>query len=157
MVSTPSAKRFSASGENTAATSRSPLGRSDSAQSSLSAAAAATISSHIRLARGFEEGARRLDRPVDLAVTVGEGDEESLELRRREVHVLVEQVAEEGAVAVEVAGGRVVEAPDRTFTHEEREQRADAVHARGGVACLRQAPLEPLGAPLELVVHGLVA
>ena len=55
--------------------------------------------------------------------------EERLELRRREVHALPEQVAEQRGVALGVACLRVVEVAHRRVRHEEREERADPLDA----------------------------
>ena len=67
-----------------ATVSRSPAGRSDSAQSGLSAAASAARVSQTS-ASAVEEVANGLDRPVDLLVAVRERDEHALELGRRQV------------------------------------------------------------------------
>src|SRR5688572_4080213 len=103
MDSTPGA---SCSGTSTPKTG-SPCGstRSASAQSGLSAAASAAIVLKTSVA---EEVANGLDGAVDVLVRVGERDEETLELRGRDVDPPLQQVAEERAVALRVARLRVL-------------------------------------------------
>ena len=93
------------------------------------------------------------DRALDLLVAVRGRREERLELRRREVDALLEQVTEQRAVALGVARLRVVEVAHRRVGHEEREQRADALDA----AERSESLLEAARRALELVVDGAVA
>ena len=79
--------------------------------------------------------------------------EERLELRGRDVDVLLEEVTEERAVALGVARLGVLEVPYRRVGLEERQQRADPLHpAERGEAILEDGRV-----PLELVVDGTVA
>src|SRR3954452_11284210 len=78
-----------------------------------------------------------------------EGEEHRLELRRRDVDALREQVPEERAVALGVACLRVVEVADAAVGHEWRKHRADAAHVRD----LSKAGFETGSFPLELLVH----
>src|SRR5947209_17993718 len=71
----------------------------------------------------------RSDCSLDLVLAVCGRGEEGLELRRREIDVLVDYVPEEGAVAFGVAPLRVLEVPHGPVRHEKREQRADALDA----------------------------
>ena len=89
----------------------------------------------------------------DRFVVVGRAGEKRLELRRRQVDALLEQVPEKRAVALGVARLRVVEVADGSLRHEEGEERADPLHAaeRG------EPLLEERGPPLELVVDAAVA
>src|SRR6266487_4653605 len=125
MVSSPSAYRASPSGEKTRLRSRSGSGSRQSAQSELSADASTAIVSQRSVTKGLQRG----DRLLDLLLAVGRRGKERLELRRREVDALLEQVSEERGVAFGVAALRVFEAADRRVRHEEGEQDTDPLNA----------------------------
>src|SRR3954471_11756530 len=131
--------------------SRSASASRHSAQSELSAAASTAIVCHTSASK-VPAGDRR-GRPLDLLVAVRGRGEERLELGRREVDALLEQVPEERGVALRVAGLGVLEVAHQAVGHEEREERADALDA----AERRETLLEGRRARLGLVVDGTVA
>src|SRR2546423_15413015 len=149
MVSRPSANRSSPSGEKTGSVSRSAGGWSAAPQSGLSRSASSAMTPQISGA----EVCNGLDGAVDVGVGVREREEHRLELRRRDVDPALEQVPEEGGVAVGVARSRVVVVAHGLFATEERQHRADSLHPPEG----GQALLEPGAQPLELLVDAVVA
>src|SRR5262249_57258630 len=77
---------------------------------------------------GLAKAPHGLDRMVDLLLAVRERDEHALELTRRDVDAVGEQMAEERAVAFRIRALRVVEVAHGRVGHEERGHRADALH-----------------------------
>src|SRR5207249_3836045 len=136
-------------GEKTGLRSRSCSESRQSAQSVLSAAAPPAIVSQTSASKARH----RSDGALYLLVPVRGRGEERLELGRREVDALLEQVPEERGVALRVAGLGVLEVAHQAVGHEEREERADALDA----AERRETLLEGRPARLELVVDGTVA
>src|SRR6185503_1011418 len=102
MVSSPTANRSSASGEKTACSSRSASGRRAAAQSSLSRPASRAIVSQSEWPLAAKELPCSVDRALDLGGAMGGRDEHRLELRRRDVHAALEQMAEKLAIALGV-------------------------------------------------------
>src|SRR6476620_6803129 len=94
-----------------------------------------------------------LDRPVDLLVAVREREKHRLELRRRDVDAVREEVAEEARVAIGIARLRVLEVAHLTIGIEEGEHRAHAIHP----AEVREPGFEPAPEALELFVDRQVA
>src|SRR6266545_2535820 len=157
MDSMPSANRSSASGEKTATSSRSSSGSKAVAQSGLSRSASSAIVSQIVATVALlpcKELLGRLDRALDLAWAVRGRDEERLELGRRDVDAVGEQMPEEGAVAIEVACPRVLDVSHGCVSEEDSQHGADPLHGHIRVpepglerrACLLQLPVD-VGVP----------
>src|SRR5437660_3784285 len=123
MVSIPKANRSSVSGEKTAMRSCSVGGRRAATHKALSRPASDAIVSQ----RSAVEVCNRLDRPVDLVVAVRERDEHRLELARRDVDLLFDQMSKERGIAFGVAALRIVEIEHGLIRHEERRHRTDAL------------------------------
>src|SRR5215208_7488584 len=153
MVSTAVAKRPSATAENTGSGSRSPSGRSSSRHSGLSSAASPAIVSQTSATKELGNG---LHRPLDLPLSVGERDEERLELRRGDVDPAREQVPEESAVAVGVAALGLLEVRHRAVRAEERRHRADTLDDARASRGLAEARLQPGSSRLERLVAGRI-
>src|SRR4029078_4120841 len=139
MVSSPTAKRSSASGEKTACSSRSGSGRSAAAQSSLSRPASTALLSQSVATSDAKELRGRINGALDLGRSVRRRHEHGLELGRGEVDAALEEVAEELPVALGVGALGGGEVADRPLLHEDGEHRADALHGDAGN---RQARLE---------------
>src|SRR5437588_6327439 len=117
----PSAKRSSVSVEKTGMRSWSAGERSAATQSALSRPASRAIVAH----RSAVEVCNRLDRQVDLVVSVCKREEHRFELARRDIDATVEQMTEERCVPVGVATPCVLEIAHRLIGHEKRRHRAD--------------------------------
>src|SRR5215218_5651393 len=131
MDSMPRANISSASGEKTATSSRSSSGSRAAAQSGLSRSASSAIVSQMVATPAFllcKELLGGLDRALDLAWTVGGRDEERLELRRRDVDALGEQMPEEGAVPIEIACPGVLDVSHRCAPEEDGQHGADSLY-----------------------------
>src|SRR4029453_9695270 len=140
MVSSPSAKRCSASGEKTGSSSPSAGARSAAWSSA-------------------GETRNSLDRAVDLLIPVRKRREHGLELRGGDVDPLLEQVPEERGIPLDVGLARdLVEIRDGVRPRvgpatEVGQERADPLDG----AVPRKAGLQALAPPLELGVDSRVA
>src|SRR6266508_520695 len=131
MDSMPSANRSSASGEKTATSSRSSSGSKAVAQSGLSRSASSAIVSQIVATVALlpcKELLGRLDRALDLAWAVRGRDEERLELGRRDVDAVREQMPEERTVAIEVACPGVLDVSYGCAPEENSQHGSDPLH-----------------------------
>src|SRR6266508_2652157 len=153
MDSMPRANPSSASGEKTATSSRSSSGSRAAAQSGLSRSASSAMVSQMVATVALlpcKELLGRLDRALDLAWAVSGRDEERLELGRRDVDTVGEQMSEERTVAIEVACPGLLDVSHGCDPEEDSQHGSDPLHGHilvpepglEGRACLLQLPVD---------------